>query len=134
MFHAVICFYRVEAYDLTLAQPSFSAFPPREDVCGQSCLHKSSVRVHREAKLQSAFSLGSRKFLCYRCVFLCYRCVLQWLFFFFANIVSTHPRCSVVPTSHSNYLFLCIHFPCQICFPRLKWNPRIVKYYEESPF
>lgn len=107
LFHAVICIYRVEAYNLTLAQPSFSVFPLHEDAFDQSCLHKSLVHVHREAKLQSVFSLGSRKFLRYRYV-------LHGLFF--ASIVSVHPRCSIMPTIHTNYLFPAYIFLAKYAF------------------
>lgn len=76
LFHAVIfigiCFYRPKAYNLTLAQPSFSEFPPHEDACDQSCLHKSLMHVHKEVKLQSAFSLGSRKLFVTDTYYICY--------------------------------------------------------------
>lgn len=76
LFHPVIfiviCFYRAKTSNLTLAQPNFSEFPPHEDACDQSCLHKSLTHVHKEVKLQSAFSLDSRKLFVKDIYYICY--------------------------------------------------------------
>lgn len=121
----VIWFYRARADPdhLTLTQPSFSEFPLHEDAYGQSCLHKSLVHVHKEVKLQSAFSLGSKKLFVtkvhYIFLFVCptqYQHILDANSCIFNQKAALCSRCcwhmrSIVETVKATGFYLKIPFP-----------------------